>query len=74
MQYSKKIKFVLLVPFSADQSVSCDFQEYFQVSFQTLKLLVLCDLNIDVNHNVYSNNCSSLYFGRFLAENILSIN
>ena len=34
----------------------------------------VCDLNIDVNHNVYSKNCSLLYFGRFLAENIFSIN
>ena len=33
-----------------------------------------CDLNIDVKHNVHSNNCSLLCFGRFLAENILSIN
>ena len=34
----------------------------------------MCDLNIDVHQNVYSNKCSLLYFGRFLAENILSIN
>ena len=33
-----------------------------------------CDLSIDLNHNVYSNNCSLLYFGHFLAVNILSIN
>ena len=26
-------------------------------------------MNIDVNQNVYSNNCSLLYFGRFYAEN-----
>ena len=31
-------------------------------------------MNINVNHNVYSNNCSFLYFGCFLAENNLSIN
>ena len=31
-------------------------------------------MNIDVNHNVYSNNCSLLYFDRFLTENILYIN
>ena len=31
-------------------------------------------MNIDVNLNVISNNCSLLYFGRFLAKNILSIN
>ena len=31
-------------------------------------------MNIDVIHNVYSNNCSLLYVGRFFAENYLSIN
>ena len=33
-----------------------------------------CNLHIEVNHSVRSSNCSLLYFGRFLAENILSIN
>ena len=31
-------------------------------------------MNIDVNHNACSNNRSLLYFGCFLAENILSVN
>ena len=40
MQCNKKRKLVVAVPFSTDQSVFCDLQELFQVSFQTLKLLV----------------------------------
>ena len=31
-------------------------------------------MDIDVNYNVYSNNCSLLYFDQNLAEIILSIN
>ena len=38
MQCSKKRPFVVVVPFSADQNVFCDLQEFFQASFQTLKL------------------------------------
>ena len=34
----------------------------------------MCYINTDVDHNIHSNNCSLLYFGRFLNENILSIN
>ena len=73
MHCSKERKFVV-VPFSTNQSVFCDLQEFFHVRFQTSKLTSTCDLNIDVNHNVYSNNCSLLHFDRFLDENILSIN
>ena len=62
--------------FSTDQSVFYDLQEFFQVRFQTSKFTGFdtCNLSIDVNHNVYSNNCSLLSFRRFLAENIFSIN
>ena len=38
MQRSKKRSLVVVVPFSIDQSVFCDLQEFFQISFQTLKL------------------------------------
>ena len=64
MQCSMMRKLVVVVPFSADQSVFGDLQEFFQ------------DSNIKtVNHNVYSNNCKLLYFSRlFFAENILSTN
>ena len=37
MQCSKKRSLVLVVPFSTDQSVFWDLQEYFQISLQTLK-------------------------------------
>ena len=47
IQCSQKQPFVVVVPFSADQSVFCDLKEFFQVCFQT------CDLNIDAYHNVY---------------------
>ena len=30
-------------------------------------------MNIDVNHNLHSNNCNSLFLGCFLAENTLTI-
>ena len=65
MQCSKKRKLVVVVAFSTDQSVLCDLQE-FSGKFSIIKTYqYICDLNIDVNYNVYSNNCSSLYFGRF---------
>ena len=73
MQCNNKRKLVAVVLFCINQSLFCDLQEFFQVSFQTIKLIT-CDLNIDVYHNVNSNNYSLLYFGRFLVENILSIN
>ena len=38
MQYSKNRLLVVIVPFSADQSVINDLQEFLQASFQTLKL------------------------------------
>ena len=47
MQFSKKRKLLLLVPFSTFQSVFCNLQELFQVNFQTLKLTsthVICTL------------------------------
>ena len=66
----KRTLVVVVVPFSADQSMFYDLQEFFQVSFQALKH----DLNIDVNRKLYSNNCSLLYFGRFSVANTLSIN
>ena len=75
MQCSKKRPLVVIVPFPTDQSVLCDLQEFFQVCFQTLNLkgiymiwtvmLIIIFISIIV---VF------LYFGRFLAENILSIN
>ena len=71
MECSKKRKLVV-VPFFTDQSVFCDLQEFFRSVFKTYSYI--CDLNIDVNHNVYSNVCSLLYFRHFLTENILSIN
>ena len=38
MQRSKKRSLVVVVPFSIDQSVFCDLQEFFQQSFQILNL------------------------------------
>ena len=33
----RRLKLVVVVPFSTDQSVFCNLQDFFQVSFQTLK-------------------------------------
>ena len=74
MQCSEKRPLVVVVSFSTNQSVFCDLQEFFQISFQTLKLISTHVNCIDVNHNAYSNNFSLLYFDSFSAENILSIN
>ena len=38
MQCSKKRPLVVFVPFSTDQYVFCDLQEFHQISFLTLKL------------------------------------
>ena len=66
MECIKKRKLVAVEPFSTDQSAFCDLQEFFQIRFQTLKFISRhVVLKIDVNHNVYSNNCSFLYFDRF---------
>ena len=40
MQCSNKQKLFVVLAFPTNQSVFCDLQEFFQVSFQTLKLLV----------------------------------
>ena len=51
------------------------FTRVFSGKFSNIKnYRYRCDLNIDVNHNVYSNNCSLLYVRRFLVGNILYIN
>ena len=75
MLCSNKRKLAAIASFFTDQSVFCDLQEFFLLNFWILKLTsCTCDLNTDVKHNVFWNNCSLLYFGRFLAENTLSIN
>ena len=38
MQCSKKRSLFIAVQFSTDENAFCDSQEFFQVSFQTLKL------------------------------------
>ena len=38
MQCSKKQKLVVVAPYSTDESVFCDLEKFFQVSFQALKL------------------------------------
>ena len=47
MQCSKKRPLVVVVALPTDQSVFCDLEEFFQVSFQTLKFTsthVICTL------------------------------
>ena len=74
MQCSKKRKLVVSYLF-IQTKVCFVIYKSFSGKFLNIKTYqYTCDLNIDVNHNVHSNNCSLLYFGRFLAENNLSIN
>ena len=51
------------------------FTRVFSGKFSSIKTYsCICDLNNDVNHNVYLNKFSLIYFSRFFAENILPIN
>ena len=64
----QKLPLAVVVPFSRNERVFCDLQELFLGKFSNIKIYwYTCVLNIDVNHNVYLNNSSSLYFGRFLS-------
>ena len=75
MKCSKKLPLIVVVSLSTDQNVFCDLEEFFSDKFSNIETYwYTCDLNIDFSHYVYSNNCSLLYFRRFLAEIILSIN
>ena len=76
MQCNKKRKLVVVVPFSTEQSVFCDLQEFFRVSFQALKLTstyVIWTLMLIIMYIQIIVVCYTLVVF-FLAENISSIN
>ena len=58
MQCSKKQPLFFVVPFSTNQFVFFDFQEFFSDKFLSIKTYEYTyDSNIDDNQIVYSNNC-----------------